>query len=54
MSVILSCCNLRIPNQEYKMSFVRSTKTEDNRIKIAPIEGRDWSYCPFCGVEVTA
>jgi len=49
MSVRLSCCKVILPNQEWKMSFTRSLKIEDDAIEV-----KYWSYCPFCGVEVTA
>lgn len=54
MSVTLSCCNLGIPNQSHEMSLVYSTKPEDNLLTMAPYKGKNWSYCPFCGKELTA
>jgi hypothetical protein len=47
----LACCNLSLVNKKHIATLVRATNyySEDGP---APIVCKDWSYCPFCGVEL--
>ena len=48
----LACCNLTLVNKKYMATFVYQTDVPPTFDGPAPIECKDWSHCPFCGVEL--